>query len=189
MYLLHITIVPYIDVNYKPTSEIEIVPPKWTVQDGRLIKTTFQIKNRVIPLETVYPEFDVLTGIRGMVSLLGNKPKSMIFKFNTSKLAKAGRMGIPTGERNSPSPYKQSEHAVFNHAPDSSKIVKAYAVNDKGFAYIAAIKEFQAHYMKRNQIPFGVKNRFSGYLKGKGKDGIFPVYTQDKDTDNYKSNK
>lgn len=176
---------PYRDVNYKPTSEI---------------------KNRVIPLETVSPEFDVLTGIRGMASLLGNKPKPMIFKSNTSKLAKAERMGIPKGERNSPSPYKQigtvdevsehymkatgdifgpfmdkqSEHAVFNHATDPSKIVKVYAVNDKGFADIAAIKEFQAHYMKRNQIPFGVKNRFSGYLKGK--DGIFPVYTQDKVT-------
>ena len=62
---------------------------------------------------------------------------------------------------------KQSEHAVFNHATDPSKIVKVYAVNDKGFADIAAIKEFQAHYMKRNQIPFGVKNRFSGYLKCK----------------------
>ena len=195
---------PYRDVNYKPTSEIEIVSPKWTMQDGRLIKTTSQIKNRVIPLETVSPEFDVLTGIRGMASLLGNKPKPMIFKSNTSKLAKAERMGIPKGERNSPSPYKQigtvdevsehymkatgdifgpfmdkqSEHAVFNHATDPSKIVKVYAVNDKGFADIAAIKEFQAHYMKRNQIPFGVKNRFSGYLKGK--DGIFPVYTQDK---------
>lgn len=197
---------PYRDVNYKPTSEIEIVSPKWTMQDGRLIKTTSQIKNRVIPLETVSPEFDVLTGIRGMASLLGNKPKPMIFKSNTSKLAKAERMGIPKGERNSPSPYKQigtvdevsehymkatgdifgpfmdkqSEHAVFNHATDPSKIVKVYAVNDKGFANIAAIKEFQAHYMKRNQIPFGVKNRFSGYLKGK--DGIFPVYTQDKVT-------
>lgn len=195
---------PYRDVNYKPTSEIEIVSPKWTMQDGRLIKTTSQIKNRVIPLETVSPEFDVLTGIRGMASLLGNKPKPMIFKSNTSKLAKAERMGIPKGE--SPSPYKQigtvdevsehymkatgdifgpfmdkqSEHAVFNHATDPSKIVKVYAVNDKGFADIAAIKEFQAHYMKRNQIPFGVKNRFSGYLKGK--DGIFPVYTQDKVT-------
>lgn len=197
---------PYRDVNYKPTSEIEIVSPKWTMQDGRLIKTTSQIKNRVIPLETVSPEFDVLTGIRGMASLLGNKPKPMIFKSNTSKLAKAERMGIPKGERNSPSPYKQigtvdevsehymkatgdifgpfmdkqSEHAVFNHATDPSKIVKVYAVNDKGFADIAAIKEFQAHYMKRNQIPFGVKNRLSGYLKGK--DGIFPVYTQDKVT-------
>lgn len=197
---------PYRDVNYKPTSEIEIVSPKWTMQDGRLIKTTSQIKNRVIPLETVSPEFDVLTGIRGMASLLGNKPKPMVFKSNTSKLAKAERMGIPKGERNSPSPYKQigtvdevsehymkatgdifgpfmdkqSEHAVFNHATDPSKIVKVYAVNDKGFADIAAIKEFQAHYMKRNQIPFGVKNRFSGYLKGK--DGIFPVYTQDKVT-------
>lgn len=197
---------PYRDVNYKPTSEIEIVSPKWTMQDGRLIKTTSQIKNRVIPLETVSPEFDVLTGIRGMASLLGNKPKPMIFKSNTSKLAKAERMGIPKGERNSPSPYKQigtvdevsehymkatgdifgpfmdkqSEHAVFNHATDPSKIVKVYAVNDKGFADIAAIKEFQAHYMKRNQIPFGVKNRFSGYLKGK--DGIFPAYTQDKVT-------
>lgn len=197
---------PYRDVNYKPTSEIEIVSPKWTMQDGRLIKTTSQIKNRVIPLETVSPEFDVLTGIRGMASLLGNKPKPMIFKSNTSKLAKAERMGIPKGERSSPSPYKQigtvdevsehymkatgdifgpfmdkqSEHAVFNHATDPSKIVKVYAVNDKGFADIAAIKEFQAHYMKRNQIPFGVKNRFSGYLKGK--DGIFPVYTQDKVT-------
>lgn len=197
---------PYRDVNYKPTSEIEIVSPKWTMQDGRLIKTTSQIKNRVIPLETVSPEFDVLTGIRGMASLLGNKPKPMIFKSNTSKLAKAERMGIPKGESNSPSPYKQigtvdevsehymkatgdifgpfmdkqSEHAVFNHATDPSKIVKVYAVNDKGFADIAAIKEFQAHYMKRNQIPFGVKNRFSGYLKGK--DGIFPVYTQDKVT-------
>lgn len=64
-------------------------------------------KNRVIPLETVSPEFDVLTGIRGMASLLGNKPKPMIFKSNTSKLAKAERMGIPKGERNSPSPYKQ----------------------------------------------------------------------------------
>lgn len=197
---------PYRDVNYKPTSEIEIVSPKWTMQDGRLIKTTSQIKNRVIPLETVSPEFDVLTRIRGMASLLGNKPKPMIFKSNTSKLAKAERMGIPKGERNSPSPYKQigtvdevsehymkatgdifgpfmdkqSEHAVFNHATDPSKIVKVYAVNGKGFADIAAIKEFQAHYMKRNQIPFGVKNRFSGYLKGK--DGIFPVYTQDKVT-------
>ena len=98
---------PYRDVNYKPTSEIEIVSPKWTMQDGRLIKTTSQIKNRVIPLETVSPEFDVLTGIRGMASLLGNKPKPMIFKSNTSKLAKAERMGIPKGERNSPSPYKQ----------------------------------------------------------------------------------
>ena len=28
---------PYRDVNYKPTSEIEIVSPKWTMQDGRLI--------------------------------------------------------------------------------------------------------------------------------------------------------
>lgn len=43
---------PYRDVNYKPTSEIEIVSPKWTMQDGRLIKTTSQIKNRVIPLES-----------------------------------------------------------------------------------------------------------------------------------------
>lgn len=153
---------PYRDVNYKPTSEIEIVSPKWTMQDGRLIKTTSQIKNRVIPLETVSPEFDVLTGIRGMASLLGNKPKPMIFKSNTSKLAKAERMGIPKGERNSPSPYKQigtvdevsehymkatgdifgpfmdkqSEHAVFNHATDPSKIVKVYAVNDKGFAVV-----------------------------------------------------
>ena len=31
---------PYRDVNYKPTSEIEIVSPKWTMQDGRLIKPT-----------------------------------------------------------------------------------------------------------------------------------------------------
>lgn len=52
---------PYRDVNYKPTSEIEIVSPKWTMQDGRLIKTTSQIKNRVIPLETVSPEFELIT--------------------------------------------------------------------------------------------------------------------------------
>lgn len=75
---------------------------------------------------------------------------------------------------------KHSEQAVFNHATDPTKVVKVYAVNDKGFPDITAIKKFQMHFMKRNQIPFGVKNRFSGYLKGK--EGIFPVYVQDKVT-------
>lgn len=126
---------PYIDLNYRPTSEIEIVSPKWTMQDGRLIKTTPQIKNRVVPLEMVSPESTVLTGIRGMAPLLGNKLKSMIFRSNTFNLAKAERMGTvdkvldymeATGDILSPFMDKQSEHAVFNQAPDSSRIVKAY---------------------------------------------------------------
>lgn len=122
------------------------------------------------------------------------------------KLTPEELAGIPKGERKSPTPYRQigtveeisedymkpignifgpfiakhSEQAVFNHATDPTKVVKVYAVNDKGFPDITAIKKFQMHFMKRNQIPFGIKNRFSGYLKGK--EGIFPVYVQDKVT-------
>lgn len=71
---------PYKDVNYKPTSEIEFVSPKWTIQDDKLVKTSPKIKSRVIPLETVSPEFDILTGLRGISSLFANKPKPMILK-------------------------------------------------------------------------------------------------------------
>lgn len=39
-----------------------------------------KIKSRVIPLETVSPEFDILTGLRGISSLFANKPKPIILK-------------------------------------------------------------------------------------------------------------
>ncbi len=71
---------PYKDVNYKPTSEIEFVSPKWTIQDGELVKTSPKIKSRVIPLEAASPEFDVLTGLKGISSLFANKAKPMILK-------------------------------------------------------------------------------------------------------------
>lgn len=124
----------------------------------------------------------------------------------TLELTNAERMGVPKGERNSPSPYnkigvvnevseksmdvagdifgspitKKSEQAVFNHATDPSKVVKVYAVNNEGFPNIEAIKKFQSSFMKRNQIPFTVKNRFVGYVRGDK--GIFPVYVQNKVT-------
>ena len=80
-------------------------------------------------------------------------------------LSDAEKVGIPKGERNSPSPYvrkgtvdeitddfmsvtspdvgqliaKKSEHAVFNHATDPTKVVKVYAVNENGFPNIEAV--------------------------------------------------
>lgn len=124
----------------------------------------------------------------------------------TLELTNTERMGIPKGERNSPSPYneigkvneiseesmnvtgdvfgsfitKKSEQAVFNHATDPSKVVKVYAVNNEGFPNVEAIKKFQPTFMKRNQIPFTVKNKFIGYVKGDK--GIFPVNVQNRVT-------
>lgn len=156
-------------------------------------------------LDIVSPEFDVLAGIKGVTSLFVNKPKPLIFN-RTSKLTNAERRGIPKGDRKSPSPYreigivnevseksmditgdifgspitKKSEQAVFNHATDPSKVVKVYAVNNEGFPNIEAIKKFQSSFMKRNQIPFTVKNKFVGYVREDK--GIFPVYVQNKIT-------
>lgn len=132
------------------------------------------------------------------------KPLKLIGRKAIRKLSDAEKLGIPKGERKSPSPYqvkgtadevtdktmkvsspefgsfidKRSEQAVFNHATDPTKVIKVYAVNENGFPNIEAIREFHKHFMKRNQIPFTVKNKFSGYLKGEN--GIFPYYIQDK---------
>ena len=75
---------------------------------------------------------------------------------------------------------KKSEQAVFNHATDPSKVVKVYAVNNEGFPNVEAIKKFQPTFMKRNQIPFTVKNKIIGYVKGDK--GIFPVNVQNRVT-------
>ena len=75
---------------------------------------------------------------------------------------------------------KQSEQAVFNHATDPTKVVKVYAHNNKGFRSMNELKAFMSTFAKRNKIPFGVKNEPIGYVRGK--DGIFPVYVQDKVT-------
>lgn len=74
----------------------------------------------------------------------------MIFKSNTSKLAKAERMGIvdevsehymkSTEDILGPFMDKQSEHAVFNHAPDSSKIVKVMPLMTKGSRILPQLK-------------------------------------------------
>lgn len=96
---------PYKDVNYKPTSEIGLVPPKWTIQDGKLVKIGHQTESRVIPLETVSPEFDVLTGIRGISSMLKSPAKNTKPTVHTprqSTLSYSERIGIPKGERNQP---------------------------------------------------------------------------------------
>ena len=134
-------------------------------------------------------------------SLLSNSSKKKLVRRTLSDAEKAG---IPKGVRNSPSPYvrkgtvdeitddfmsvtspdvgqfiaKKSEQAVFNHATDPTKVVKVYAVNENGFPNIEAVREFHKHFMKRNQIPFTVKNKFSGYLQGEN--GFFPYYMQDK---------
>lgn len=123
-----------------------------------------------------------------------------------STLSSLERAGVPKGDRKSPSPYRQigtvseitdktmkvdspqfgsfidkkTEQAVFNHAETPSKVLKVYAVNNDGFPNIEAVREFHKHFMKRNQIPFTVRNNFEGYLKGNK--GIFPVYTQNKVT-------
>lgn len=122
------------------------------------------------------------------------------------KLSPLEKAGVPKGERNSPSPYRQigtvseitdqtmkvdgpqfgnfidkkSEQAVFNYAEDPTKVLKVYAINNDGFPNIESVREFHKHFMKRNQIPFTVKNKFYGYLKGNN--GIFPVYMQNKVT-------
>lgn len=195
---------PYKNVNYKPTSEIETVFPKWTIRDNKLVKTTPRTKSRVIPLEPVSPEFDILTGLRGITSLFGNKPKPMILKSNTSKLTKTERMGIPKGERNSSSPYNEigtakagdsdfrkitvnspifgdyidngSQQAVFHNANDPNKVLKVLV--DRKFTSIPEIKEFHKQWMKRNQVPMQEKIKFEGYLQGG--DRIYPVYSQNK---------
>lgn len=75
---------------------------------------------------------------------------------------------------------KRSEQAVFNHATDPTKVVKIYAHNNKGFRNMNELKAFMPTFAKRNKIPFAVKNEPIGYVRGK--DGIFPVYVQDKVT-------
>lgn len=75
---------------------------------------------------------------------------------------------------------KKSEHAVFNHATDPTKVVKVYSIPEDGFSNISDIREFHKHYMKRNQIPYTVKTRFNGYLERNGRK--YPIYVQDKVT-------
>lgn len=128
----------------------------------------------------------------------------MILKSNTSKLTKAERMGVPKGERNSPSPYSKigtaktgdsdfrkitvnspifgdyidngSQQTVFHNANDPNKVLKVLV--DRKFTSIPEIKEFHKQWMKRNQVPMQEKIKFEGYLQGD--DRIYPVYSQNK---------
>ena len=136
-------------------------------------------------------------------SLLSNSGKKQLVK---RVLTDAEKAGIPKGERNSPSPYvrkgtvdeitndfmsvtspdvgqfiaKKSEHAVFNHPTDPTKVVKVYSIPEEGFSSIGDIRDFHKYYMKRNQIPYSVKTKFNGYLERNGKK--YPIYIQDKVT-------
>lgn len=128
----------------------------------------------------------------------------MILKSNTSKLTKAERIGVPKGERNSPSPYSKigtaktgdsdfrkitvnspifgdyidngSQQTVFHNANDPNKVLKVLV--DRKFTSIPEIKEFHKQWMKRNQVPMQEKIKFEGYLQGD--DRIYPVYSQNK---------
>lgn len=65
-------------VNRQPierstTSEVVLNPPKWTIDDGKLTKLPASTTPRVIPLESVYPEFDLLATIYGAGSYINRK--------------------------------------------------------------------------------------------------------------------
>lgn len=114
------------------------------------------------------------------------------------------RLGIPKGERNSPSPYKQigtaiepksrvedlivdsplfgdyigrgSSQFVFNSRNNPKEVLKVYT--GRGFNSISEIKAFHKQWMKRNRLPLQERVNFKGYLKGSNR--IYPIYSQNK---------
>ena len=132
------------------------------------------------------------------------KPLKLVGKKAIRKLSDAEKLGIPKGERKSPSPYQQigtavepksrKEHitvdspifgdyidsggqqSVFNAANNSDKILKVYT--DRKFTSIPEIREFHKQWMKRNRLPIQERIKFQGYLQGNGR--IYPVYEQNK---------
>ena len=128
------------------------------------------------------------------------KPLKLVGRKAIRKLSDAEKLGIPKGERKSPSPYQQigttvepksrKEHitvdspmfgdyidsggqqSVFNAANNSDKILKVYT--DRKFTSIPEIREFHKQWMKRNRLPIQERIKFQGYLQGNGR--IYPVY-------------
>ena len=132
------------------------------------------------------------------------KPLKFIGRKAIRKLSDAEKLGIPKGERKSPSPYQQigtavepktrKEHitidspmfgdyidsggqqSVFNSANNPDKVLKVYT--DRKFTSIPEIREFHKQWMKRNRLPIQERIKFQGYLQGNGR--IYPVYEQNK---------
>lgn len=132
------------------------------------------------------------------------KPLKLVGRKAIRKLSDAEKLGIPKGERKSPSPYQQigtavepksrKEHitvdspmfgdyidsggqqSVFNSANNSDKVLKVYT--DRKFTSIPEIREFHKQWMKRNRLPIQERIKFQGYLQGNGR--IYPVYEQNK---------
>lgn len=120
------------------------------------------------------------------------------------KLSPLEKAGIPKGERNSPSPYKQigtatepksqlehigvdnplfgkligkgGQQTVFENTSNPDKVLKV--VTDRKFTSIPEIRQFHKEWMKRNRLPLQERIDFQGYLQGK--DRIYPVYQQNK---------
>ena len=115
------------------------------------------------------------------------------------KLSPLEKAGIPKGERNSPSPYKQigtatepksqlehigvdnplfgkligkgGQQTVFENTSNPDKVLKV--VTDRKFTSIPEIRQFHKEWMKRNRLPLQERIDFQGYLQGK--DRIYPV--------------
>lgn len=132
------------------------------------------------------------------------KPLKLVGRKAIRKLSDAEKLGIPKGERKSPSPYQQigtaiepksrKEHitvdspmfgdyidsggqqSVFNAANNPDKVLKVYT--DRKFTSIPEIREFHKQWMKRNRLPIQERIKFQGYLQGNGR--IYPVYEQTK---------
>ena len=132
------------------------------------------------------------------------KPLKLVGRKAIRKLSDAEKLGIPKGERKSPSPYQQignvveakskKEHitvdspmfgdyidsggqqSVFNAANNPDKVLKVYT--DRKFTSIPEIREFHKQWMKRNRLPIQERIKFQGYLQGNGR--IYPVYEQKK---------
>ena len=132
------------------------------------------------------------------------KPLKLIGRKAIRKLSDAEKLGIPKGDRKSPSPYQQigtavepksrKEHitvdspmfgdyidsggqqSVFNAVNNSDKVLKVYT--DRKFTSIPEIKQFHKEWMKRNRLPIQERMKFQGYLQGNGR--IYPVYEQNK---------
>ena len=123
----------------------------------------------------VYPEFDLLLGIKGIINMYRNSPK-IIGELSRTKVNGENTVqlnGKPFGEYIG----EGSEQFVVQSSDDASRVMKVYA--DIEHKTRGEAKKAAKEYLKRNKIPYSEKVFHEGYVKDtEGK--LYNVFSQRK---------
>ena len=147
-------------------------------------------------LEIVSPEFDILTGARGIAnSIMKNTSKQAKRIISTAPKSEKPTTTFLTPFKNNLGEYdfktnqitsknsifgkllgEGSEQVVYQSTKNPSKVLKVY--NDIGHKSLNDMRKFVNNYKKQNNVPFFENVTFDGYVTNGGK--YYPVFSQNK---------